>query len=100
MQVEVHGIALSAVTRTCFEHRISLERCRARVPWWVPEYLRLQNIENDLRSRQMGMGALAPRLGVVGADVITLAQLGEKKPQEPLRLVDQPDQPALVVTCA
>lgn len=26
MQVEVHGIALSAVTRTCFEHRISLER--------------------------------------------------------------------------
>lgn len=29
MQVEVHGIALSAVTRTCFEHRISLERCKA-----------------------------------------------------------------------
>ncbi len=73
---------------------------RAKVPWWVPEILRLQHLENDLRSRQMGMGALAPRLGVVGAEVITLAPPGEKKPQEPLRLVDHPDQPAPVITCA
>lgn len=60
---------------------------RTRVPWWVPEVLRLQRIEADLRQRQMGMGALAPRLGVVGADVIALATPDAKKPHE-LRLVD------------
>jgi hypothetical protein len=47
---------------------------RQRVPWWVPEVLRLRRMELDLRQRQMGMGALAPMLGVVAADVIALHQ--------------------------
>jgi hypothetical protein len=47
---------------------------RTRVPWWVPELLRLQHMENDLRSRRMGMGALAPRLGLVSGTVIALTQ--------------------------
>jgi hypothetical protein len=45
---------------------------RQRVPWWVPEIMRLKRMEADLRHRQMGMGALAPRLGIVSADVIAL----------------------------
>jgi hypothetical protein len=49
---------------------------RQRVPWWVPEILRLRRMELDLRQRQMGMGALAPRLGMVSADVIQLARHG------------------------
>ncbi|KQQ97415.1 hypothetical protein ASF77_05580 [Massilia sp. Leaf139] len=53
---------------------------RTRVPWWVPEILRLQQIEADVRQRQMGMGALAPRLGIVSADVVTLADV--KKPAQ------------------
>jgi len=62
---------------------------RQRVPWWVPEILRLKRMEADLRHRQMGMGALAPSLGIVGADVITLAQPETKKPQDGgLRLVE------------
>jgi hypothetical protein len=62
---------------------------RARVPWWVPEILRLQRVEADLRHRQMGMGALAPLLGVVSADVVTLPAPDVKKPQDTgLRLVD------------
>lgn len=61
---------------------------RTRVPWWVPEILRLRRMELDLRMRQMGMGALPARLGVVGADVITLAQPEKEKPQTVLRLVD------------
>ncbi|MEH6434250.1 hypothetical protein [Massilia sp. DD77] len=52
---------------------------RTRVPWWVPEILRLQHLEADLRHRQMGMGPLPARLGVVTADVIALAPV-EKKP--------------------
>lgn len=47
---------------------------RARVPWWVPEILRLKRMEAEIRHRQMGMGQLAPLLGVVSGDVITLQQ--------------------------
>jgi hypothetical protein len=50
---------------------------RTRVPWWVPEILRLKHMEADLRHRQMGFGALAPRLGVVSADVIALPTAGK-----------------------
>lgn len=53
---------------------------RTRVPWWVPELLRLKRLEADLRHRQMGMGALPVRLGVVDADVIALAPQDDKKP--------------------
>lgn len=70
---------------------------RTRVPWWVPEILRLRRMELDLRMRQMGMGALAPKLGVVGADVIALAQPADKKPQPALHLVD-PASPAGVAS--
>ncbi len=62
---------------------------RTRVPWWVPELLRLQHLEAGIRHRQMGMGQLATKLGVVGADVITLPTPDEKKPQDGgLRLVE------------
>lgn len=47
---------------------------RTRVPWWVPEILRLQHLEAGIRHRQMGMGALAPRLGLVSGTVISLTQ--------------------------
>jgi hypothetical protein len=62
---------------------------RTRVPWWVPEILRLQMVEADLRHRQMGFGALAPTLGLVSADVIVMPAPDVKKPQDAgLRLVD------------
>jgi hypothetical protein len=53
---------------------------RARVPWWVPEILRLRRMELEHRQRQMGMGALAPLLGIVAADVIQLAAPNDKGP--------------------
>lgn len=62
---------------------------RTRVPWWVPEILRLQRVEADLRHRQMGFGALAPTLGIISADVIALPAPDVKKPQDGgLRLVE------------
>lgn len=57
---------------------------RTRVPWWVPELLRLKHMESDLRHRQMGMGAMPTRLGVVSADVMaihTATATGKKNPQ-------------------
>lgn len=60
---------------------------RQRVPWWVPEILRLRRMELDLRMRQMGMGALTPRLGVVGADVIALPQ-PKRSPHDAVSILD------------
>lgn len=54
---------------------------RTRVPWWVPEILRLKRMEAELRHRQMGFGSLAPSLGVVSADVIPLRQAKEPRRQ-------------------
>ena len=56
---------------------------RTRVPWWVPEIMRLKRIEADLRHRQMGMGSLGAKLGLATADVITLAQPTPKDAQRP-----------------
>lgn len=56
---------------------------RARVPWWVPEIMRLKRLEADLRHRQMGMGPLAAKLGLATADVITLAQPAPHDVQRP-----------------
>lgn len=69
---------------------------RTRVPWWVPELLRLKRLEADLRHRQMGMGALPTRLGVVDADVIALAPQDDKKPARGGLFVDPVDR----ITCA
>jgi hypothetical protein len=46
---------------------------RTRVPWWVPEMMRLKRLEADLRHRQMGMGPLVAKLGLATGDVISLA---------------------------
>jgi hypothetical protein len=34
---------------------------RARVPWWVPEIIRLKRMEADLRQRQMFSGVLGQK---------------------------------------
>jgi hypothetical protein len=40
-------------------------------------------MEAELRHQQMGMGTLAPRLGIVSADVLTLAQPATQDAQPP-----------------
>lgn len=41
-----------------------------KVPYWVPELLRLRHMEADLRMRQMGFGEQRLRLGIVNGSVI------------------------------
>jgi hypothetical protein len=64
--------------------------CRARVPWWVPEILRLKRMEGIARSREMNMAPEYSKLGIVRADVFELHRPGPKqKPQiTDLRLSD------------
>lgn len=46
---------------------LSLEK---KVPYWVPELLRLRHMEKDLVMRQMGFGEQRLKLGLVVGDVI------------------------------
>jgi hypothetical protein len=71
---------------------------RTRVPWWVPEILRLRRMEAEIRHQQMGFGKLAPRLGLVRADVLELHQPDEKKPHDDVRFVG-PVEP-VISSCA
>lgn len=41
-----------------------------KIPFWVPELLRLRHMESDLRMRQMGFGDYKLKFGVVTGDVI------------------------------
>lgn len=63
---------------------------RTRVPWWEPEILRLKRMEAEIRHKQMGMGTLAPLLGVVSADVIAL----------PARVPPDPASPAVTMAAS
>lgn len=56
---------------------------RAKMPWWVPEVIRLQNMEHAERLRQMGMAPIARKLGLVKAGaVISFNEPEKKKPAE------------------
>lgn len=43
---------------------------RKKVPWWVPEIIRLQNMEHAERMRQMNIAPLRAQLGIVSGAVI------------------------------
>jgi predicted transcriptional regulator len=45
---------------------------RKKVPWWVPEVLRLRALEHNLRLQEMGVGRIAPRLHAVDGAVLEL----------------------------
>ena len=42
---------------------------RKKVPWWVPEVMRLRSLERDVRMQQMGIKRIAPKLSMVSATV-------------------------------
>ena len=53
---------------------------KQRVPWWVPEYMRLRHMERAERFRQMGFTtSIHAKLGIVRGDVIELAERRPKK---------------------
>jgi len=51
---------------------LSLEK---KVPYWVPELLRLWHMERDMTMRQMGFGDQRLKLGLVTGDVIQFTRL-------------------------
>lgn len=55
---------------------------REKLPWWVPELLRLQHMEQAERMRQMGFAARRLRLGVVNENVIEFIPQNKKAQSE------------------
>lgn len=53
---------------------------KEKLPWWVPEIIRLQKMEHDEMLRQMNMKPLRLSLGVVRGEVIEFPQ-AKKKPR-------------------
>lgn len=43
---------------------------RSKVPWWVPEIMRLQKMEHAERMRQMNMTPIVRNFGIVRGEVI------------------------------
>src|SRR5450830_900388 len=58
---------------------------KRRLPWWIPEILRLQRLEYDIWMRQSGLGRMPQKFGTVSADVITF--------NSPRPTTDQPSTP-------
>jgi hypothetical protein len=77
---------------------------KKKVPFWVPELLRLRHMEACELNRQMRVYGPKAVLGVVRGDVIELAaQPGQsmKKPQSVTALrLDDFDQPAELMACS
>ena len=63
---------------------------RARVPWWVPEVMRLRRFEADILSRRNGYRLDMPLAVVTHAAQLEIRRPDVKKPQPmtALRLVD------------
>ncbi|WP_250479114.1 MULTISPECIES: hypothetical protein [unclassified Caballeronia] len=53
---------------------------KQRVPWWVPEVLRLWNMEHQLRLQQMGIHHARARLGPVDVNLLDLTGARSEDP--------------------
>jgi hypothetical protein len=89
----VQGIPMPVLARRLRRSERSIRNWldgRQRVPWWVPEILRLQNLEHRERMRQMGMGPLRAQLGLVSAEVVDI----RRAPGQPSLIEPQSAQSA------
>ena len=55
-----------------------------RVPWWVPEVMRLQHMEHAERMRQMGMRPVMRRLGLLKEATVYQMFEGQEKETPPI----------------
>lgn len=75
------GIPLSKLARMLRRDERTVRdwlNVKTKLPWWVPELMRLRAMEQAHIARQMNFAA-DPRLRIVSGDVITLAERRPKK---------------------
>lgn len=102
--VMLHGDDIKNVARILRRSERSVDdwlKCRARVPWWVPEVLRLKRMEADQMHRQMFGHGLPRGLAVVSHEAqLELRRPPDvKKPQLTDLRLDDFDQAAEPISC-
>ncbi|WP_343724262.1 hypothetical protein [Herbaspirillum huttiense] len=68
---------------------------REPVPWWIPELLRLREVERRETLRQMGITRLPNHLGIVAGSVIRFPRLDPKPEKSPATAPGDRQQEAL-----
>ena len=63
---------------------------KARLPWWVPELMRLRQMEARERHRQMGFANLPRRLAIATGDVIHFPTRKDSKNENQTPVVARP----------
>jgi hypothetical protein len=69
----VQGVPVKDVARRLRRSERSVKNWldgKEKMPWWIPELLRLQRLEHSHVLREMNMRPVRHQLGIVGADVI------------------------------
>src|SRR5450830_650417 len=80
----VQGVPVKDVARRLRRSERSVRNWldgKEKLPWWIPELLRLQQFESEQRARQMNMTPVRKQHGIVGADVIEFSA-----PKQPIRI--------------
>lgn len=98
------GMSLAQLARTLRRDERTVRdwlTVKTKLPWWVPELMRLRAMEAAAIRRQMNV-ASDPRLGVVAGDVIVLAERRPKKEPQmtDLRLDDFDQVKVKITSCA
>ncbi|ADJ63872.1 conserved hypothetical protein [Herbaspirillum seropedicae SmR1] len=63
---------------------------KSKIPWWVPELLRLRQMEARERHRQMGFTSLPRRLAIVSGDVIQFPTLKDSQHENQVPVIPRP----------
>ncbi|EOA05769.1 hypothetical protein HFRIS_004903 [Herbaspirillum frisingense GSF30] len=63
---------------------------KSKIPWWVPELMRLRQMEARDRHRQMFLADLPRRLAVVSGDVIQFPTLKDSKNENQAPIIHRP----------
>ena len=93
----VQGVPVKDVARRLRRSERSVRNWlegKEKMPWWIPELLRLQQFEHDQRARHMNMQPVRRQFGIVGAEIITFPpkqsiNLEETKNEDEIPCVDQ-----------
>jgi hypothetical protein len=63
---------------------------KSKIPWWVPELMRLRDMEARERHRQMGFTSFPNRLGYVSGDVLQFPTKKDSKNENQAPIIRRP----------
>lgn len=80
----VHGIPIADIARRLRRSERQIRNYlaeREKLPWWIPEIMRLQRMEYELRMQQMNIQPVRAKFGIVSGSVIEFPAHQPKEPE-------------------